>query len=129
MWQTWHTSPPWWAHSLRVLLASGIVCLSACTATDCPLSTPSALFQAGSHGRAARPALDRLLTAGDIQVAETHLRDFGFDPGPVDGLFTAQTQVAIRAFQARYGLMDSGLLDHETRRELLPGFDQQEFDP
>jgi hypothetical protein len=33
-----------------------------------------------------RLAVDRLLTRGDIQVAEAHLRDFGFDPGPVDGL-------------------------------------------
>jgi hypothetical protein len=30
-----------------------------------------------------RPAVDRLLNRGDIQVAEAHLQDFGFDPGPV----------------------------------------------
>jgi peptidoglycan hydrolase-like protein with peptidoglycan-binding domain len=70
-----------------------------------------------------RPALDRLLTPGDIQVAQGHLQGFGFDPGPVDGVFTAQTQAAIRAFQLRYGLPVSGLLDRETRMELLPGLD------
>jgi peptidoglycan hydrolase-like protein with peptidoglycan-binding domain len=70
-----------------------------------------------------RPALDRLLTSGDIQVAEEHLRDFGFDPGPVDGIFTSQTQTAVRAFQDRYGIPVSGLLDQTTRRELLPGLD------
>ena len=129
MWQTWHTSPPWWYYSLRVLLASGIMWLSACTATDRPLATPSTLFPAGSQGGAARPALDRLLTSGDIQVAEEHLRDFGFDPGLVDGIFTSQTQAAVRAFQARYGIPVSGLLDQATRRELLPGLDQQEFGP
>jgi peptidoglycan hydrolase-like protein with peptidoglycan-binding domain len=57
------------------------------------------------------------------------LRDFGFDPGPVDGLFTAETRTAVRAFQARYGIPVSGLLDRETRWELLPGLDQWEFDP
>jgi hypothetical protein len=34
------------------------------------------------------PAVDRLLNRGDIQVAQTHLREFGFDPGPIDGLYT-----------------------------------------
>jgi hypothetical protein len=71
-----------------------------------------------------RPAYDRILLAGDIQVAETHLRDFGYDPGPVDGLFTAETQAAVRAYQRRYGLSVTGLLDYPTRRELLPGLDQ-----
>jgi peptidoglycan hydrolase-like protein with peptidoglycan-binding domain len=75
------------------------------------------------------PAPDRLMTAGEIQVAEQHLKDFGFDPGPVDGRFTAQTQVAVRAFQARYGLPVSGLLDRETRIELLPGLDGEEIEP
>jgi murein L,D-transpeptidase YcbB/YkuD len=71
-----------------------------------------------------RPAYDRILLAGDIQVAETHLRDFGFDPGPVDGVYTAETQAAVRAYQRRYGLPISGLLDRRTRYELLPGLDQ-----
>jgi hypothetical protein len=35
----------------------------------------------------------------------------------------------VRAFQARYGLQVSGQLDRETRQELLPGLDQDEFDP
>jgi peptidoglycan hydrolase-like protein with peptidoglycan-binding domain len=65
------------------------------------------------------------LNAGDIQVAQEHLRALGFDPGPVVGVFTAETQAAVRAYQARYGLPATGLLDHATRRELLPGFDQQ----
>ena len=68
-----------------------------------------------------RAAVDRILTPGDIQLAETHLQAFGFDPGPVDGRFTAQTAAAVRAFQRRYGLSVSGLLDHATREELVPG--------
>jgi murein L,D-transpeptidase YcbB/YkuD len=68
-----------------------------------------------------RVAFDRILTPGDIQLAETHLQAFGFDPGPVDGLFTAQTEAAVRAFQRRYGLSVSGLLDRATREELVPG--------
>jgi peptidoglycan hydrolase-like protein with peptidoglycan-binding domain len=69
------------------------------------------------------PALDRLLTQGDIQLAEMRLRDFGYDPGPVDGIFTPQTRAAVRAFQSRYGLSVSGLLDRSTREELQLGVD------
>jgi peptidoglycan hydrolase-like protein with peptidoglycan-binding domain len=67
--------------------------------------------------------VDRLLNRGDIQVAETHLQDFGFDPGPVDGIYTAQTKAAVRAYQARYSLPVSGLLDYTTRLQLIPGLD------
>lgn len=73
--------------------------------------------------RSERPAPDRLMTLGEIHVAEGHLRDLEYDPGPVDGIFTAQTQAAVRAFEARYGLPASGLLDRATRLELLPGLD------
>jgi peptidoglycan hydrolase-like protein with peptidoglycan-binding domain len=66
-----------------------------------------------------------MLLAGEISVAETHLRDFGFDPGPVDGVFTAETRAAVRAYQARYGLPASGLLDYTTRLQLLPGLDER----
>jgi peptidoglycan hydrolase-like protein with peptidoglycan-binding domain len=68
-----------------------------------------------------RPAGDRLLTRGDIQVAQRHLRAFGFDPGPIDGIYTAQTQVAVRAFQTTYGLLVSGRLDGQTREVLKVG--------
>jgi peptidoglycan hydrolase-like protein with peptidoglycan-binding domain len=68
-----------------------------------------------------QPALDRLLTQGNIQAAEARLKDFGVDPSPVDGRLTAQTQAAVRAFQARDGLPVSGLLDDATRAELKLG--------
>jgi carboxyl-terminal processing protease len=64
------------------------------------------------------------LTKGDIQVAQEHLRAFGFDPGPVAGVYTAETQAAVKAYQARYGFPVTGLLDERTRQELLPGFDR-----
>ena len=67
-----------------------------------------------------QPAVDRFLSRGDIQVAQTHLRAFGFDPGPIDGIYTAQTQAAVRAYQATYGLSVSGQLDRETRDRLNP---------
>jgi carboxyl-terminal processing protease len=75
-----------------------------------------------------RPAVDRLLNRGDIQVAQMHLRAFGFDPGPVNGVYTAQTQAAVRAFQVTYGLSESGLLDRRTREMLKVGADSRRGD-
>jgi peptidoglycan hydrolase-like protein with peptidoglycan-binding domain len=102
--------------SWRVIGWLPLVLLTACVASQTGAST------------ALRPTTDRLLTRGDIQVAQTHLREFGFDPGPVDGIYTAQTQAAVRAFQARYGFQVSGLLDYPTRLQLLPGLDFDKAD-
>ena len=91
--------------------------------TACVASHP------GAHqGGTLRPAVDRLLNRGDIQVAEAHLQDFGFDPGPIDGIYTAQTQAAVRAYQATYGLSVSGQLDLQTREELKLGVDPKRGD-
>jgi N-acetyl-anhydromuramyl-L-alanine amidase AmpD len=98
--------------------AGVISCLPLLLVTACVASQTEA--PTAGPGRAT---FDRILLPGDIQVAEAHLQEFGYDPGPVDGVFTAQTQVALRAFQQRYGLSVSGLLDRETRRELVPGVD------
>jgi peptidoglycan hydrolase-like protein with peptidoglycan-binding domain len=57
-----------------------------------------------------------------------HLREFGFDLGPIDGIYTAQTQAAVRAFQTTYGLSVSGLLDLQTRDELKLGVDPKRGD-
>jgi peptidoglycan hydrolase-like protein with peptidoglycan-binding domain len=98
-----------------------LLLLTACVASQ--TEVPTTVQSSGRSPGPERPALDRLLSSGDIQVAERRLRDFGFDPGPVDGEFTAQTQAAVRAFQARYGLPVSGLLDRGTREELKLGVD------
>jgi peptidoglycan hydrolase-like protein with peptidoglycan-binding domain len=62
---------------------------------------------------------------GDITVTQAHSKAFGFDSGPVDGIFTAQTQAVVRAFQTRYGIRVSGLLDRETRENLVPGLNRK----
>jgi peptidoglycan hydrolase-like protein with peptidoglycan-binding domain len=96
-----------------------LVLLTACVAFD----------QGDGQAGTVCPAVDRLLTRGDIQVAQTHVRDFGFDPGPIDGRYTAQTQEAVRAFQATYGLPATGLLDYTTRLQLIPGLDFDKDEP
>jgi peptidoglycan hydrolase-like protein with peptidoglycan-binding domain len=95
-----------------------LLLLTACVASH-PGEHPAGTVQ---------PAVDRLLNRGDIQVAQMHLRAFGFDPGPIDGIYTAQTQAAVRAFQATYGLLVSGLLDRQTRETLKVGVDPKPGD-
>jgi peptidoglycan hydrolase-like protein with peptidoglycan-binding domain len=96
-----------------------LVLLTACIASH------TGDLQAGAE----RPAVDRLLNRGDIQVAESHLQDFGFHPGPIDGIYTAETQSAVRGYQARYGLPATGLLDYTTRLQLIPGLDFDKDEP
>jgi Putative peptidoglycan binding domain len=103
-----------------------LLLLSACAA-----SHPEERADVRSFGLTPgpeRPASGRLLTRGNILVAEVRLKDFGFDPGPVDGTYTAETEAAVRAFQARYGLPVSGLLDRPTREELKLGVDPKRGD-
>jgi peptidoglycan hydrolase-like protein with peptidoglycan-binding domain len=103
-----------------------LLLLTACVASypEEPTGVRSSIRTPGPE----RPAVDRLLTSGDIRVAQAHLIEFGFDPGPVDGQFTAQMQAAVQAFQARYGLSVSGLLDRATREELKVGVDPKRGD-
>jgi len=104
-----------WMRSYRGVVLGWLVVslLAGCAASQTQSSTT------------IQPATDAILTPGDIQVAQDNLRAFGFDPGPVKGVYTAETQEAVRAYQARYGMDVTGLLDRATRRQLLPGFDQQ----
>src|SRR5262245_1417176 len=100
--------------------------LAACAASQ--TEGPTAVPASAPTPVSIRPAVDKLLTSGDIQVAEARLQSFGFDPGPIDGIFTAQTQEAVRAFQATYALPVSGLLDRRTREELKLGVDRKRSD-
>jgi len=95
-----------------------LLLLTACVAS----------YPAERAAEPGRPAVDLLLTQGQMRFAEARLRDFGFDPGPVDGDFTAETETAIRAFQRRYGIVASGLLDRATREELKLGVDPKRTD-
>jgi peptidoglycan hydrolase-like protein with peptidoglycan-binding domain len=104
--------------SWRVIGWLPVVLLTACVASH----------PGERHVGTVRPAVDRLLTRGDIQVAQRHLRAFGFDPGPIDGIYTAQTQAAVQAFQATYGLLVSGRLDRQTREALKVGVDPKPGD-
>ncbi len=57
-----------------------------------------------------RPALRPGNTGRDVVNVQFLLRWAGFDPGPADGRFGPDTEAAVRAFQATYGLVVDGVL-------------------
>src|SRR5262245_7219977 len=62
---------------------------------------PKSREETGSAGAAARP--DR-----DLIQVQRRLKELGHDPGPIDGRLGVQTQAALKAFQADYGLAPTG---------------------
>lgn len=68
------------------------------------------------------------MTLKDIQQA---LKDLGFEPGPIDGIRGRKTINAIKAFQAKHGLVADGIVGKNTKAALFKDMqvqDAQEFD-
>jgi peptidoglycan hydrolase-like protein with peptidoglycan-binding domain len=55
-----------------------------------------------------------------VRDAQRQLKALGFNPGDVDGNFGSQTEAAVRAYQQKYRLTETGRLDEITLRSLLP---------
>ncbi|MFB3818847.1 MAG: peptidoglycan-binding protein [Candidatus Methylomirabilales bacterium] len=62
----------------------------------------------------------RMLDLETTREIEARLQAAGFNPGPVDGMISAETREAIRRFQRQRGLPANGMLDAETLSALLP---------
>jgi rare lipoprotein A len=60
------------------------------------------------------------LTPDEIKQAQESLKTEGFHPGSIDGRLGPRTRRAIRAYQAREGLPQTGVLDAATFQRLAP---------
>jgi hypothetical protein len=58
----------------------------------------------------AVPDIDR----DKARRVQSALRAKGFDPGPIDGRIGAETKVAVKKFQDRYGIKATGTVDNQT---------------
>jgi Putative peptidoglycan binding domain len=58
------------------------------------------------------------LVAVMVRGAQETLQRLGIEVGPIDGILGPQTQAALRNFQQRHGLSQTGQLDQETLRAL-----------
>lgn len=73
-----------------------------------PVTPPTHVYYLGA------PNMDPAIVE-DIQRA---LRDRGFDPGPIDGVYGGQTAAAVGAFQATEGLVVDGEVGRHTAEVL-----------
>ena len=53
-----------------------------------------------------------------VKQAQQYLLKLGFEPGVADGQFTKSTRKALRKFQKKYNLKETGNLDNTTYQEL-----------
>jgi peptidoglycan hydrolase-like protein with peptidoglycan-binding domain len=60
----------------------------------------------------------RLVTTENLKLVQARLQAEGVYAGPVDGEMNAQTEAALRAYQAKQGLTVSGAADEATLRQL-----------
>ncbi|MBM3570099.1 MAG: DUF3380 domain-containing protein [Alphaproteobacteria bacterium] len=79
-------------------------------------------FERNQYDRKLKAAFEALgrgrLPGLDLRAAQIGLTYRGLDPGPIDGQMGSQTGQALRAFQARAGLAESGRLDAATKAAL-----------
>lgn len=64
-----------------------------------------------------------VLSAGSrssyVSLLQARLRDLGFDPGYVDGIFGPRTEGAVKSFQEWYGLAADGVVGRKTWDALI----------
>lgn len=53
-----------------------------------------------------------------VSTLQQQLRDHGFDPGPIDGIFGPRTLAAVRAFQSQQGIAVDGIVGPITNGRL-----------
>ncbi len=58
----------------------------------------------------AEPVLKRGSTGQPVRDLQQGLKDLGYNPGPVDGTFGADTEAAVKAFQGDRGLTVDGVV-------------------
>lgn len=62
----------------------------------------------------AEPVLKRGSTGQPVKDFQQGLKDLGYDPGPVDGTFGADTEAAVKAFQSDRGITADGVVGPTT---------------
>lgn len=50
----------------------------------------------------------------NVRTLQQQLKDAGFDPGPIDGIFGPKTEAALRAYQESSGIEVTGIADDAT---------------
>ena len=73
--------------------------------------------EAGTTGEQP-PAQRQIITKENLKLVQERLTAEGVYAGPADGEMNAQTEAALRAYQAKQGIPVSGAADEATLKEL-----------
>ena len=76
--------------------------------------------------------LSQGMSGTDVMEMQAMLKKIGYNPGPMNGEFGAQTRSAVQRFQRRFGLEPDGVVGPETGRVMEPfllGFDRYTVRP
>ncbi len=75
------------------------------------------MVEAGTTGEQP-PGQPQIITKDNLKLVQERLKTEGVYAGPVDGEMNAQTEAALRAYQAKQGLTVSGAADEATLKQL-----------
>jgi len=88
------------------------------TTTDHTYDPHSPALEGRDAGVSPAPTTTGILrtgaSGGQVRDAQQHLRNLGYNVGPVDGKYGPQTSSAVRAFQREAGITVDGILGPET---------------
>jgi len=96
-----------------------IVTAIAASSLALAVTFPALAQQGSATPQQAPPAAGQSTAAvqlnrDQITQLQQALNDNGFDAGPVDGVFGAQTIAALKRFQTKAGLQPTGQIDQQT---------------
>jgi peptidoglycan hydrolase-like protein with peptidoglycan-binding domain len=86
------------------------------------------MIEAGTTGEQP-PQQKQIISKDNVKLIQERLTAEGVYAGPIDGELNAQTEAALRQYQAKQGIPVSGAADEATLRELqirLPATSQGE---
>ncbi len=87
-----------------------------------------ASLAAGTNGQEAVQTLSKAGSRGDeVRQIQKKLKELGYDPGQVDGIYGENTKKAVIAFQKAKGLNPDGIAGSQTLKALGISQDQGQF--
>ena len=87
-----------------------------------------ASLAAGTNGQEAVQTLSKVGSRGDeVRQIQKKLKELGYDPGQVDGIYGENTKKAVIAFQKAKGLNPDGIAGPQTLKALGISQDQGQF--
>lgn len=87
------------------------------TSYPCRIQQHSGRTYAG-HSGTHQTVLAHNTTSWDVVEAQCLLREAGFEPGAVDGVYGPNTEQAVKRLQAKAGIEDDGLVGPDTWKVL-----------